>query len=92
MRFLVNEELGWGDSGLAISLGVSGFHRFFAKLSGRPELIERFCAPGSRDIGCWAVTEPDHGSDTLAFDQPHFSDAKLRATPVNSGGPHRPKE
>jgi alkylation response protein AidB-like acyl-CoA dehydrogenase len=79
LRFLVNEELGWGDSGLAISLGVSGFHRFFAKLSGRPELIERFCTPGNVDIGCWAVTEPDHGSDTLAFDQPHFSDAKLRA-------------
>ena len=79
LRFLVNEELGWGDSGLAISLGVAGFHRFFAKLSGRPELAERFCAPGSRDIGCWAVTEPDHGSDTLAFDQPQFRDAKVRA-------------
>ena len=79
LRCLVNEELGWGDAGLAISLGVAGFHRFFAKLSGRPELIERFCHPASRDIGCWAVTEPDHGSDTLAFDQPHFKDPALRA-------------
>lgn len=82
LRCLVNEELGWGDSGLAISLGVAGFHRFFAKLSGRPELIERFCHPASRDIGCWAVTEPDHGSDTLAFDQPHFSDPAIRANCV----------
>jgi alkylation response protein AidB-like acyl-CoA dehydrogenase len=75
---LVNEELGWGDSGLAISLGVSGFHRFFARLSGRPALIERFAGPGNRDIGCWAVTEPDHGSDALAVTEPHFHDGQLR--------------
>ncbi|RIL05054.1 MAG: acyl-CoA dehydrogenase [Proteobacteria bacterium] len=79
LRFLVNEELGWGDAGLAIGLGVAGFHRFFARLSGRPELVERFCDPAGRDIGCWAVTEPDHGSDTLAFDQPHFHDPAIRA-------------
>lgn len=75
---LVNEELGWGDSGLAISLGVAGFHRFFARLSGRPALVERFAAPGNRDIGCWAVTEPDHGSDTLAVTESHFHDGRLR--------------
>jgi alkylation response protein AidB-like acyl-CoA dehydrogenase len=78
LRFLVNEELGWGDSGLAIGLGVAGFHRFFALLSGRPALIERFAGPGSREIGCWAVTEPDHGSDTLAVTEAHFHDARLR--------------
>jgi alkylation response protein AidB-like acyl-CoA dehydrogenase len=37
IRYLVNEELGWGDSGLAISLGVAGFPAMFARLSGRPE-------------------------------------------------------
>jgi alkylation response protein AidB-like acyl-CoA dehydrogenase len=79
IRCVINEELGWGDSGLAISLGVSGFHRIFAQMSGRQELIDRFCKPGSKDIGCWAVTEPDHGSDSLAFDQPHFKDPSLRA-------------
>ncbi len=56
LRFLVCEELGWGDAGLAISLGVSGFHRFFAAMTGRPALIERFCRPDGRDIGCWAIT------------------------------------
>src|SRR5581483_1494007 len=66
LRFLVSEELGWGDTGLAISLGVSGFPSFFARLTGRPALVERFCAPGAREIGCWAITEPDHGSDQLA--------------------------
>ncbi|MFQ5699291.1 MAG: acyl-CoA dehydrogenase family protein, partial [Myxococcota bacterium] len=82
IRALVNEELGWGDSGLAISLGVAGFAGMFARLSGREELIERFASPGSREIGCWAVTEPDHGSDSLAFDKHFFTDPSLRANCV----------
>ena len=77
IRYLVNEEMGWGDSGLAISLGVAGFPAMFARLAGRPELIERFASPDSREIGCWAVTEPDHGSDSLAFDQPVFQDPSI---------------
>jgi len=79
LRCMVNEELGWGDSGLAISLAVSGMPRIFAQMSGRQELIERYCSPGSEDIGCWAITEPDHGSDTLAFDQGPFGDASIKA-------------
>ena len=78
IRYLVNEELGWGDSGLAIGLGVAGFPGMFARLAGKPELIERFASSDSREIGCWAVTEPDHGSDSLAFDQPVFEDANIR--------------
>ncbi len=65
LRFLVCEELGWGDAGLAISLGVAGFHRLFATLSPDPAVVARFGAPGGHDIGCWAITEPDHGSDQL---------------------------
>ncbi len=30
MRCIINEELGWGDSGLAISLGVAGMHKMFS--------------------------------------------------------------
>jgi alkylation response protein AidB-like acyl-CoA dehydrogenase len=78
VRALVEEEMGWGDSGLAVSLGVTAMPRIFARLSGRAELIERYCTPGNGEIGCWAITEPDHGSDSLAFDQPHFSDSNLR--------------
>lgn len=84
-RAIVFEELGWGDAGLAISLTVVDFHRMFAELSGRPALIERFCSPNGpqgrhgREIGCWAVTEPDHGSDSLTFTEPSFSDPKIRA-------------
>jgi alkylation response protein AidB-like acyl-CoA dehydrogenase len=79
LRFLISEELGWGDSGLAISLGVGGFHRMFARMSGRPALVERFGGPFDRDIGCWAVTEPDHGSDELAVTEPCFASPKLKA-------------
>ena len=79
LRFVINEELGWGDSGLAISLGVSGFPQLFAGVSGRPSLIERYCVPNNREIGCWAVTEPDHGSDTLSVTESHFGDPALKA-------------
>ncbi len=79
IRTLISEEQGWGDSGLAISLGVANFHKTFAMMSGRPALIERYCQPGSQDIGCWAVTEPDHGSDSLVFTEPQFSNPAIRA-------------
>jgi alkylation response protein AidB-like acyl-CoA dehydrogenase len=51
-------------------------------MSGRPALVERFATAGSRDIGCWAVTEPDHGSDSLTVTERHFGDARLRANCV----------
>jgi len=76
---LVAEEMGWGDSGLAVSLSVSSFHKTFAMMSQRPSLIERWCKPGLQDIGCWAITEPDHGSDSLTVTEPHFSDPAVRA-------------
>jgi acyl-CoA dehydrogenase len=82
LRFLTAEEMGWGDAGLAISLGVSGFHKMFAQMSGRPALMERFGSPGNRDIGCWAVTEPDHGSDSLTVTERHFGDPRLKANCV----------
>jgi alkylation response protein AidB-like acyl-CoA dehydrogenase len=79
IRALVTEELGWGDSGLAISLSVSGFHRTFAMMSGRPALIDRYVRGGQDEVGCWAVTEPDHGSDSLSFTEPHFKNPDIRA-------------
>ena len=76
---LIQEELGWGDSGLAISLGVMNFPAMFARLLGRQDLIERFADPKKREIGCWAITEPNHGSDVLAFNQAFFDDPKVHA-------------
>ena len=52
--------------------------------SGSAELIERYSTPGNREIGCWAITEPDHGSDTLALSEPHFNDPNIRANCVAS--------
>jgi len=82
LRFLTSEEMGWGDAGLAISLGVSTFHKMFAQMSARPALMERFGSPENRDIGCWAVTEPDHGSDSLTVTERHFGDPRLKANCV----------
>ena len=79
IHYLIQEELGWGDSGLAVSLGVANFPAMFAKLVGRDDLVERFANPARPEIGCWAVTEPNHGSDVLAFNQPVFDDTRVRA-------------
>ena len=65
IRYIVGEELGWGDTGLAISLGVAGFPAMMARMSGNPGLMERFPAG---TLGCWAITEPGHGSDLINFD------------------------
>ncbi|HJP41255.1 MAG TPA: acyl-CoA dehydrogenase family protein [Dehalococcoidia bacterium] len=78
VRVMVSEELGWGDVGLTISLGVAGFHRMFCLMSQRPDLIERYVNGGDTEVGCWAITEPNHGSDQLALTEPHFSDSSSR--------------
>jgi alkylation response protein AidB-like acyl-CoA dehydrogenase len=76
---IVSEELSWGDVGLAISLGLSGFHQPWVQQSNDPELIERYCDPDHPTIGCWALTEPDHGSDTVTFTEEHFRDPSIKA-------------
>lgn len=75
---IVNEELAWGDVGLAISCGLNGFHAPWGQQTGDKELIERYCKPDEPKIGCWALTEPDHGSDTVAFSEAHFRDPALK--------------
>ena len=61
---LSSEMLGWGDSGLAISLGVSNMPITLAQMSGNPALIEKYTTD---KVGCWAITEPNHGSDLVDF-------------------------
>jgi acyl-CoA dehydrogenase len=56
------EELGWGDSGLAISFGAGMLASLMSTVLGN-EFCRRL-APDSK-LGCWAITEPDHGSDML---------------------------
>jgi alkylation response protein AidB-like acyl-CoA dehydrogenase len=57
---IVMEELGWGDSGLAISATAGSVPALFAHLSGRPELVEVF----GGSLGAWVITQPDRGSDS----------------------------
>jgi len=56
------EELGWGDAGQAISIGAGLLPAFMAAAFGNRFLMERF--PDTM-LGCWGITEPDHGSDSL---------------------------
>ena len=79
LQCIVNEELSWGDVGLAITCGLSQFHVPWVQQSTSDELKERFLSPDRITIACWALTEPDHGSDTVAFTEPQFSDPSLRA-------------
>lgn len=72
---LSSEMMGWGDAGLAISLGVSGMAVNFAQMSGNPALMEKFSLD---KVGCWAITEPDHGSDLVDFGGKMNDDTKKR--------------
>lgn len=74
----IMETLGWADAGLAVGLAVSGFHKFFVPLTGDAGLTERYMGEGAAEIGCWAITEPDHGSDSLGFSEPHWARADIR--------------
>lgn len=62
---IIFEELGAGDGGLAISLGASLLPWVTIYAMGKTGLLARY--PEGSAIGCWGITEPDHGSDTLDF-------------------------
>ncbi len=84
---LIAEEMGHADAGLAVSLGVSVMPFFLATLSPEPELQQLardYCEDKEANlIGCWAITEPEHGSDWVFGTDPEFDDpncgADLRA-------------
>ncbi|MCP4749628.1 MAG: acyl-CoA/acyl-ACP dehydrogenase [Proteobacteria bacterium] len=73
---LMAEELGYGDAGLAISLSVSIMPFYLATLSPDPALqnmVKDYINDTEGDlIGCWAITEPEHGSDSLLGIDPNF--------------------
>ena len=75
---IINEELAWGDVGLAITLGLCQFHTPWIEQTGNAELIERFCSPENPTIGCWALTEPDHGSNQVGLSEPYFNDPSAK--------------
>lgn len=77
---LIAQEMGYGDAGLAICLGVSAFPITFAAMSPEPELqqlVRDYCEDTEgKIIGCWAITEPDHGSDWIMSTLPSFDDPR----------------
>jgi alkylation response protein AidB-like acyl-CoA dehydrogenase len=80
-RHLYLEELGWGSADFAVGLGVSPFPFSFAAMSGNPEIMIDIVQPFLEDrsassLGCWAITEPRHGSDTLMAGSRQFSNAE----------------
>lgn len=67
---VIYEELGWGSVGLSTAIGVDSILPGVISLVGSPEIVEEIVIPWMRDDegryhGCWAVTEPEHGSDWL---------------------------
>jgi alkylation response protein AidB-like acyl-CoA dehydrogenase len=75
--------MGQASVGLTISLGVSTLPFVFASLSPEPEmqkLVKDYCADEKAEIiGCWAITEPDHGSDWLV--DPNTEDTQPKVVP-----------
>ncbi len=75
MGILMLEEMGYADAGLAISLGVAGMPFAYCQLFPVPELQDlarRYVQDKDCElIGCWGITEPDHGGDwSLGKDKP----------------------
>lgn len=78
---LLAEQLGYADGGLAISLMVSGMPFSFAMMSSHAE-IRNWARAYAEDtkgeiVGCWAITEPDHGSDWIMGVSKAGSDPRL---------------
>jgi len=75
---LISETIGHGDAGLQISLGVSVMPFYIALLSSDPamqDLVKDYINDTSGDmIGCWAITEPQHGSDAILGINPKYDD------------------
>ncbi|MGC9153653.1 MAG: acyl-CoA dehydrogenase family protein [Vulcanisaeta sp.] len=72
-RYIIDEELGWASLGFATLIGVDAIPFTIAALFGSERVKDELVKPWLEDtegkyIGCWGVTEPEHGSDyILAF-------------------------
>jgi alkylation response protein AidB-like acyl-CoA dehydrogenase len=79
---IIFEELGWGSMDFAVGIAVSCFPAFFAALVPDDRLVDEIIVPFCENkdasmIGCWGITEPDHGTDTLCPFTPEFSDPEI---------------
>ena len=79
---IVYEELAWGSVGLTVAIAVACFPAFAAAMVPEENMIDNILVPYCENtdasfIGCWGITEPDHGSDTLIPHYPSFSDPNI---------------
>jgi alkylation response protein AidB-like acyl-CoA dehydrogenase len=82
--YTISEEWGWASADFAVGLGVASFPFEFAALRAAesPRLFEEIVGPflddrEARYVGCWAITEPGHGSDTLMVGTEVYRDPKI---------------
>ncbi len=68
-KIILEEEMAYADGGLAISMGVASLPFSMAAMFPSPKFQElaRAYAEDMKGelIGCWAISEPDHGSDYM---------------------------
>ena len=81
-RHVFIEEMAVGAVDLGLSLVITPFPFSIAAMTHNPELVEKFVKPFMSDregkmIGCWGITEPQHGSDTLRPGTPQFKNPKI---------------
>ncbi len=79
---IVFEEIAYGSAGFAVSIGVACFSAFYASLIAEDHIIDKFILPyvNCKDasiMSCWAITEPDHGSDILMPFTDNFHNPKI---------------
>jgi alkylation response protein AidB-like acyl-CoA dehydrogenase len=72
------EELAWGEGGLAGTVLVSQMPGMYSLLAGNMDMVD-YC---DGKLGCWGITEPDHGSDSLD------PDGSIAASEGNYGRPN----
>jgi alkylation response protein AidB-like acyl-CoA dehydrogenase len=77
---LLTEERGYAAIDLSITATGNPIPFTYGLMSPHPEvqsLAKQFCDDTEANlIGCWAITEPEHGSDWLFWDAEHTSDPK----------------
>ena len=82
---ILKEELAWGSFGLGSLITVASMPFSFIAHTGNPELIKQYvqpfcdCEDGSI-IGCWGITEPDHGSDFVGDGLKFFNSPKVKGS------------
>lgn len=84
-RHIYNEEMGWGAADFAVGIGVTSFPFSFAAYTKNERIMEEVVMPfvndrDARFIGCWAITEPQHGSDMLIHGTPTFKEPAAAAS------------